>query len=155
MVNRYDSHRLISSLTEGQLFAVLATQQGGQPYTSLVSFAASNDLGSLFFATGRTTAKFKNIQRDNRVALLIDDRSNASIDVLDAAAVTVIGAAAVAGGGERDAAGVLLLDRHPQLAQFLRANDTALLKVLVSRYILVTRFQEVVVWEPSSLTPAG
>jgi hypothetical protein len=31
--------------------ALLSTHNGGQPYASLVAFALSDDLGSLYFAT--------------------------------------------------------------------------------------------------------
>jgi hypothetical protein len=60
--------------------ALLSTHNGGQPYASLVAFALSNDLGSLYFATPRTTCKFSSLQRDCRMALLITKSTNKETD---------------------------------------------------------------------------
>jgi nitroimidazol reductase NimA-like FMN-containing flavoprotein (pyridoxamine 5'-phosphate oxidase superfamily) len=137
--------REISRILAGQLLAVLATQQAGQPYASLLAFATSDDLAHLFLATARDTSKFRNILADNRVALLIDDRSNQSADFETATALTVIGTAAETAGLEKEEARTLYLARHPSLSEFIGASGTALLKIAVSRYVLVTRFQEVLV----------
>jgi nitroimidazol reductase NimA-like FMN-containing flavoprotein (pyridoxamine 5'-phosphate oxidase superfamily) len=135
----------ISRLVASQLLAVLATQQAGQPYASLLAFAAGNDLADIFLATDRATRKFKNIQKDNRVALLIDNRSNQAADFQNAAAVTIIGKAEALEGRERDEGREIYLARHPSLEKFVIAPNTVLLKVAVSRYVVVTRFQEVLV----------
>ncbi|HBI16340.1 MAG TPA: hypothetical protein DDY20_12675 [Desulfobulbaceae bacterium] len=133
----------ISLLVASQLLAVLATQQGGQPYTSLLAFAAGNDLADIFLATDRATRKYKNILEDNRVALLIDNRSNQSADFGAAAAATIIGRAGEMEGRTLEAARTIFLARHPSLEDFVMAPGTALLKVAVSRYVMVTRFEEV------------
>lgn len=135
----------VSRLLTGQLQAVLATQEAGQPYASLMAFAATNDLADIFLATDRATRKFKNILEDSRVALLIDDRANQAADFQAAAAVTIIGKACELQGREMEEARRIYLARHPSLAEFVMAPQTALLRVAVSRYILVSRFQEVVV----------
>lgn len=144
MENQDAVYKEVSRLLASQLLAVLATQQAGQPYASLLAFAESSDLAYIFLATDRTTRKFKNMQEDNRVALLVDDRANQSTDFQAAAVVTIIGKACELQGREMDEARTIYLVRHPTLAEFVMAPHTALLKVAVSRYILVTRFQEVV-----------
>ncbi|MHB8790771.1 MAG: pyridoxamine 5'-phosphate oxidase family protein [Desulfobulbaceae bacterium] len=135
----------VSRLLTGQLQAVLATQDAGQPYTSLMAFAAGNDLSDIFLATDRDTRKFKIIRENSRVALLIDDRANQAADFQAAAAVTIIGNAYELQGREMEEARRIYLAQHPSLAEFVMAPHTALLRVAVSRYILVTRFQEVAV----------
>lgn len=45
----------IRALLEGQPFAVLCTQGGGEPYGSLVAFASSAQLGSVVFCILATT----------------------------------------------------------------------------------------------------
>lgn len=143
-----DQHSLraaVAGLVSGQLLAVLATHSSGQPYTSLISFAVSDDLAVFFFATSRKTSKFKNIMEDGRVALLIDNRSNRAEDLVSASALTVIGTGVEVTGKDRDEATVKLLGRHPSLAGFLKDPATALLRITVSRLILVGRFQEVAV----------
>ena len=77
------------------------------------------------------------------VALLIDNRTNTASDVAEAMAVTVIGRAGEATGAEREQLLALLLARHPGLADFARAVDTAVVAVRVERYLLVDRFQRV------------
>ena len=60
-----------------------------------------------------------------------------------ATAVTALGRAAEVAGEERDRLQRLLLDRHPGLAGFVQAPDTALVAVTVERYLLVDQFQRV------------
>jgi nitroimidazol reductase NimA-like FMN-containing flavoprotein (pyridoxamine 5'-phosphate oxidase superfamily) len=145
MENQDAVRKEVSRLLASQLLAVLATREAGQPYASLLAFAVGSDLADIFLATDRNTRKFKNIREDNRVALLVDDRTNQSVDFHAAAAVTIIGKACELQGREIDEARRIYLVRHPSLAEFVMVPSTALLKVAVSRYILVTRFQEVVV----------
>ena len=61
--------------------------------------------------------------------------------LVTATAVTALGRAAEVAGDERDRLQRLLLDRHPGLAGFIQAPDTALVAVRVERYLLVDRFQ--------------
>ncbi len=143
MADKTSIRREITALVNSQLLAVLSTHRDGQPYASLVAFAFSEDLAEIYFATARSTRKFTNIRQDRRVALLIDNRSNRSEDFHAAAAVTVIGSAVELEGQIREDSVRKYLARHPYLEEFVRAPTTALLKVAVSRYILVTRFQEV------------
>lgn len=145
MENQDAARRKVSRLVAGQLQAVLATQEAGQPYVSLMAFAVGNALADIFLATDRTTRKFKNIQEDSRVALLVDDRANQSADFQEAAAVTIIGTACELQGRGLEKARTIYLARHPSLKEFVMAPTTALLNVTVSRYIMVTRFQEVFV----------
>ena len=133
----------VTELVESQLLAVLSTHREGQPYANLVAFTQSEDLSEIYFATGRSTRKFTNIQQDNRVALLIDSRTNQEADFHSAAAVTIIGSIVELEGQQKEEAQRIYLARHPYLKDFVLAPTTALLRVDVSRYILVTRFQEV------------
>ena len=143
MKKRSTIHKEISGLVNSQLLAVLSTHRQGQPYANLVAFAVTEDLAAIFFATPRSTRKFINILQDNRVALLIDTRSNQSSDFHAAAAVTVLGSADEPEETEKEGARKLYLARHPYLEEFIDSPTTALLKVTVSRYIMVSRFQEV------------
>lgn len=134
----------IRGLLVSQRLAVLATSQRGQPYTSLVAFAFSDDLRRLFFATTRATRKFANLQAEPRVSLLIDNRSHRSDDFREAIAVTALGRAQEVGDSERSALLDLYLERHAGLQEFATAPTCALLQVEVTRYSLVSRFQNVV-----------
>jgi nitroimidazol reductase NimA-like FMN-containing flavoprotein (pyridoxamine 5'-phosphate oxidase superfamily) len=66
----------LEALLRTQQLGVLSTQYKGQPYASLVAFAATEDAKYLLFATTRSTRKYANMESDSRVAMLIDSRSN-------------------------------------------------------------------------------
>jgi nitroimidazol reductase NimA-like FMN-containing flavoprotein (pyridoxamine 5'-phosphate oxidase superfamily) len=134
----------IQELLNSQQLAVLSTHTHGQPYASLVAYAATEDLRHLFFATPVSTRKFTNIQADGRVALLIDSRANRDADFHRAAALTAVGTASPIEAALRDEALALYLARHPYLQDFVRSPTTGLLQVEMSSYFLVTQFQNVV-----------
>ena len=133
----------LEELLESQKLAVLATHDQGQPYGSLVSFAATKDLRQIFFATTRSTRKYANLKKDTRVALVIDSRENTERDLHKAMAVTVTGKAEETGPGQEETYSSIYLEKHPYLKDFLKSPTCALIRVKVDTYYLVRRFQEV------------
>ena len=131
-------------LLNSQRLAVLSTQNDGQPYASLVSFAATPDLRQLLFATTRSTRKYANLTSDPRAAMILDNRSNEEMDIHAAMAVTATGAVAEVPDSERIEAMRLYLTKHPYLEEFVNAPSCALLRLTVTTYYLVRRFQNVV-----------
>jgi len=125
-----------------QRFAVLATQQSDQPYINLVAFAASDDLSSILFATSRNTQKYRNMQENEKVAILIDSRHNEPSDLTGALAITALGAASEIVKDGKDSPVQNYLDRHPTLKEFLRRPETAIISVKITDYILA-RFDRV------------
>jgi len=139
----------IRELCEGESFAVLATQGSGQPYASLIGFATSGDLTHLVFATPKQTRKYALLEKNNQVALLVDNRSSQpdSLDYLSA--LTITGEAEILSSPEeRNKWGELLSDKHPYLQDFLASTDTAVVVVDVHKYLYVHKFQEVSEWIP-------
>lgn len=134
----------LKGLFASQRLAVLATQNKGQPYTSLVAFTASEDIKELSFATTRSTRKYANLTADSRVAMLIDNRSNKATDFRWAMAVTATGKAEEVEGHEREVASKLYLAKHPHLEEFISSPSCALLRIFVDRYYVVSRFQKVI-----------
>jgi general stress protein 26 len=137
--------REIAELLLTQKLAVLSSQTPeGSPYSSLIAFAATDDLQKIVLATPRATRKFANIKHNPKISLLIDNRSNREQDFHDAKAVTVMGTASEI---HPDASGKYLaslyLRKHPYLDDFLHSPSTAFLLISVWRYNLVRRFQEV------------
>jgi nitroimidazol reductase NimA-like FMN-containing flavoprotein (pyridoxamine 5'-phosphate oxidase superfamily) len=137
-----DLRHLVGGVLAAQRFCVLATAGHGQPYGSLVAFAAAEDLKQLVFATSRETRKFSNLMSEPRVALVIDSRSNTDTDLRDAVAVTALGPAREASGVERKRLAGLYLAKHPVLEEFIGWPATALCVVTVDDYV-VARFSEV------------
>jgi nitroimidazol reductase NimA-like FMN-containing flavoprotein (pyridoxamine 5'-phosphate oxidase superfamily) len=134
----------VRGLLSSQRLAVLSTRSGDQPYSNLICFVASDDLKRLFFATTRSTRKYANLMREERVALLLDDRSDDAGDTFRALAVTVLGVAReLKDEIETGEARAAYVARHPHLEEFVSSPSTALLRLDVERYILVRRFQDV------------
>ena len=79
---------VLREMLESQLLGVLGTHHDGEPYTSLVGFAATPDLEQLLFATGRATRKHANLAADSRASMLVDNRSNRPADFTEASAAT-------------------------------------------------------------------
>ncbi|MBN2255182.1 MAG: pyridoxamine 5'-phosphate oxidase family protein [Deltaproteobacteria bacterium] len=128
---------------QGRYLGVLATQDRGQPYTSLMAFAATDDMKQILFATDRATRKFANLTADGRAAMLIDNRSNRYEDIAETTAVTATGTAAVVTGEEKDKLEALYLAKHPYLEAFIAVPSTALVSLNVDSYFIVSKFQDV------------
>ncbi len=135
--------KTLKDLFESQRLGVLATYGEGQPYSSLVAFAATNDLKYLVFATTRATRKYANLSAESRVAMLVDNRSNQDSDFHSAMAVTALGEAEEVKESERGHLLKLYLAKHPYLEEFVNSPTCALLKMCVDRYYMVSRFQNV------------
>lgn len=133
----------IKDLFLTQRLAVLSTQRGGQPYTTLVAFAASQDLEDLYFATTRATRKYANLKADSRVAMLMDNRSNEVSDFRWAMAVTAVGRAEEVQAQEQEKVMAIYLAKHSHLRDFVGSPSCAMFRVRVRTYYMVNRFQEV------------
>ena len=147
-----DSHQLkqkLKELFDSQRLAVLATHRSGQPYGSLVAFAATDDLKHLLFATTRGTHKYANLSQDGRVAMLVDNRSNQEADFHNAIAATAVGTVEEVEGGEKEGLLECYLVKHPYLKEFVASLTCAFLKVKVETYYVVSRFQEVMELHPA------
>ncbi len=126
---------LLRRVMTTQYFAVLNTIGEGLPHSCLISFAAADDLRSLVFVTRRDTQKYKDIQENQEVSLLVDNRTNSPTDIYEATAIEVIGTAKEdTENGSRFKA--VLIDRHPQLQRFAEAADNAIILVRVREYVI-------------------
>ena len=134
----------LEKLFRNQRLGVLATQNDGQPYSSLVAFTPSKDLRWLYFATTRSTRKYAYLSRDPRVSMLIDNRSNEASDFKLAMAVTATGTAEEVQKSEREGLKTEYLSKHPYLKEFVEAPTCAIIRVEVKTYFMVTQFQNVV-----------
>lgn len=137
------SSQMLQELFAAQRSAVLATTENGQPYLSLMAFATTIDLQYLLVATYRATRKYRNIEADPRVALLVDNRTNQPTDTEQAMAVTALGAAKEVGAAEKDRFLQIYLAKHPHLEKFVTSPKCALIEVEVERYFVVSNFQEI------------
>jgi uncharacterized protein YhbP (UPF0306 family) len=141
----------VRALVSEEPFAVLCTQGEGQPYGSVVAYAFSDDLRAVTFATPMGTWKYRLLSECDRVALVIDSRARFPEDMMKVKALTATGQAIqLDPGPEFDRWADLLTTRHPRLQPFVTDPSTALFRVDITRYVHVSRFQEVQQWIPGS-----
>ncbi len=133
----------INQILRSRLTAVLATQGKEGPWTTLVSFSASEDMKTLWFATSRVTRKFANLNWNSNVSMLMDTRTNSVSDLYSASALTAIGHARELNDTERENALALMKEQHGYLSTFLSSPTVAIIQVNIRKYILVTSFQNV------------
>lgn len=136
----------LRELNVSQSFAVLATNDNGKVYTSLISFAVTPDLAKLIFATPKNTQKYKNIRSAKDVSLLIDNRSSVRKNLMATEAITLIGTASPLRKSKvKDELAAVFVKKHPELADFIQDGNTALIAVEISRCIHVGKFQTITV----------
>ena len=146
MSDNQEIQRLLSELFDAQRFGVLATENDGQPHTSLMAFAPTDELASLVFVTARHTRKFGNMQRNRRVAFLIDNRANRTTDTREAVAVMARGRVEEIAGPEKDEATGVYLKRHPSLKTFVASPDCAVMRLRVDVYEIVKGIASIKEW---------
>ncbi len=138
----------LDELLSSQALVVLATERDGLPYASLMAFAADGR-DTVYVATTRSSRKWGNLESNENVSLLIDNRANQTRDFTEAAAATGIGTATKCRNTSAERARVALLARHPHLADFLDAPSTSLVRVEIDRWYVVQRFQAVTMVDAS------
>jgi hypothetical protein len=135
---------ILRAMLESQLLGVLGTHHEGEPYTSLVGFAATDDLKFLLFTTGRATRKHANLVADSRASMLIDSRTNRPADFTEAAAATAVGVVEEVGESELPEFDRVFLKKLPHLESFVASPSCVRLRLRVTAYMVVTHFQHVV-----------
>lgn len=103
--------RAVEILDSNRIMAIATIRPDGWPQATLVGYASEGIL--LYFAISRTSQKFANIERDNRVSIAIgrDFHDPGSIRGLSIAAHV----SEVSDPEQRDRALERLLDQHPGL----------------------------------------
>jgi general stress protein 26 len=132
----------LKSLMEEQKLAVLASFHDEKPYTNLVAFVTSDDLKYIFFVTPVSTRKYSYLSESRKASMMIDNRSNDESDFKDAMAVNATGN--VIEVEKSDELKGLYLKKHPFLMDFIHSPSSALMRMNVERYIVASKFQNVV-----------
>ena len=139
----------IQTILETARFAVLATQDCGQPHASLVAMTPIRANCSILFATYRSTRKFANLSRSNRVALFIGDQIANHSESESPSVLTTHGIASEAPLARHDELACKHAERHPQLAEMLDSMDCALVLVRITAYEIVQSIDQVRWWNVS------
>ncbi|HET9399265.1 MAG TPA: pyridoxamine 5'-phosphate oxidase family protein [Sphingomicrobium sp.] len=118
----------LSILGDHRIMAISTVRPDGWPQTTIVGYA--NEGWAIYFMIFRSSQKFTNIERDNRVSVAI----SGATDYLSDIKAVYAGAHAfeVTDAKERERAWKLLMDRHPNLADFGSPDltQTALMRAI-------------------------
>jgi nitroimidazol reductase NimA-like FMN-containing flavoprotein (pyridoxamine 5'-phosphate oxidase superfamily) len=134
-------------LNETERHAVLATACENKPYTSIVAFALTQDMKGVLFATPKNTRKYRNIIKNNHVAVLIDNRNNTDKAYMGAESVSILGTAKPVRRGKRWLElSRVFVRKHPALKEFVRAPSTGLILVEATHCVHVSQFQMISEW---------
>lgn len=134
---------LLEEVFSSQSFASLATYYKDGLHNCLVAFSVSEDMKTIYLCTPRTTRKYNNLLENPTVSMLIHNSSNQAADLKNAIAVTVAGKAQEVSEEERQSASQHFLEKHPYMKDFVLSKNTAIITVYVTRYDIVTHFQDV------------
>jgi len=139
----------IKNILLSESFAVLSTQGDGQPFSSLITYACSEDFKKIIFATPLATKKFDLISKCSKVSIMVDTRSSNPESINDINAITISGDALIAEDNQDKTLYLsLLVKTHPYLESFVNAPTTGIISVNVEQYLYVRKFQEVIEWTP-------
>lgn len=148
--SEFDAKTATERVMSTELYGVLATQNNGHPYTSLVAYANSSDLKHIIFTTPKTTRKHAFLESCHHVAFQVDNRPKEIKSLMVIESLTATGSAHEINPKEKDYQKFkgLLLDRHHYLEHFLASPSSALYCINVNHFFHVVRFQEVSVVSP-------
>lgn len=125
----------IEILNSHQIMAVSTVRHDGWPQTTIVGYA--NEGWTVYFLIFRSSQKFANIERDDRISIAVSGNSNT---LSDAKAVYAgAHASEVTDEAERRLVWNSLLSRHPNLADvgFPDKAETALMRAACKYVSLV------------------
>jgi nitroimidazol reductase NimA-like FMN-containing flavoprotein (pyridoxamine 5'-phosphate oxidase superfamily) len=127
----------IESIIKASGFAVLATIGNGQPHASLIAITPIKGSRHLVFATYRNTLKYRNLELNSRVALLIQSGFVNFKDAERSTVLTIIGQTEEISIPGNTATYREHLKRHPDLSSFMSSPDCALILFKAQSYQLV------------------
>jgi uncharacterized pyridoxamine 5'-phosphate oxidase family protein len=143
IIDDTDVLKSITGVFEKQKVAVLATSGEDGPYQSLVAYTVLPGFKEIVFATDRNTTKFNNIKKVPEVSLLMDNRTEKLNDFKNIIVVTAVGEAGEVEGAFEDGPGKEYMECHPLLGEKFLTESSALIRIKIKKYIVVSKFSEV------------
>jgi nitroimidazol reductase NimA-like FMN-containing flavoprotein (pyridoxamine 5'-phosphate oxidase superfamily) len=147
--------RYIEDVLRTSRLAVLATESDGQPHASLIAITPVSGFRQLLFVTYRKTRKFENLAHNDKVAVLIQGEDLYSSGRHKSFALTAFGKAREIEISGYEEVLHAHLERHPDLENFIRKNNFALILITVDTYQVVHDIDNVSWWSVSDLETTG
>ncbi len=129
----------MKALAREKDICVLATISGNKPHCSLMAYATDDPCLEIYMVTHRRTAKYRNLEENRNVSLLIDTREeHHGTGRAHGRALTVSGTfEPIADGEKRQSVRARLLERHPHLKEFMNDPDAEPLCIKVTSFLLL------------------
>ncbi len=117
---------------------VLATVSSGKPHCSLMSYITDPECREIFMVTHSHTRKYKNLQENPCVSLLIDTREeDRNLAVGQKKALTISGTFQKVDPTRRKEIREQFLARHPQLKELADDPEAVLISIRVQSFQLL------------------
>jgi uncharacterized pyridoxamine 5'-phosphate oxidase family protein len=143
MKNQIITKDYIGGILNTSGFAVLATEDNSQPHVSLIAITPLENCRQLIFATYRNTLKYKNISKNNKVAVLIESGDDKRKFLQKSTVLTIIGHTEEISLEEYEAAYHAHLKRHPEMESFMLSSECALIMVIAHSYQVINGIDDI------------
>lgn len=136
---------VITEVIKAGTMCVLSTISGDRPYTSLMRYAADDRCMEIYLVTHKNTTKYRNLLKNPHVSLLMDTRTRAALS--DIQALSIEGVAFTVSDADRqasDRASIVdrFIQRHPDISEFVRHPDAAVICVEVHEFLLLNGIRD-------------
>ena len=126
----------MKNLAKEETFCVLATVNRKKPYCSLMAYVTDENCEEIYMVTLRNTQKYKNLNKNPAVSLLIDTREKSPRS--EAKALTVEGVCTkIESDAKRKKVKTKLLAAHPHLDGFINHPEAEILCIKISSFLLL------------------
>lgn len=129
----------MQSLLKNHDVCVLATESHGTPHCSLMAYVVSEDGRRVYMVTERNSVKFRNLKINPAVSFLVDTRETHGKNRRpETKALTVAGRyEPLEDDTTRAEIEQRLLEKHPQLAVFLKNPDAEIIPIHIQSFLLL------------------
>jgi general stress protein 26 len=127
----------IEEVLKTNRFAVLATEGDGQPHMSLIAITPFGNFRQLIFATYRNTRKYRNLEHNSKVAVLIECGHVNMKGLSKTVVLTINGHTEEISIADNEAAYQAHLKKHPEMESFMLSSDCSLIMVIAQSYQIV------------------
>ena len=131
----------IKQILMDEKYCVLATAMNNKPHCSLMAYCIDEDCKKLYMVTDKDSDKYRNLQANGIVSLMIDTRSS---DIgKTAKALTVNGSFKPINDEETiNNVKQKLIERHPGLNVFLDKESSFIISIEVESFLLLDGFTD-------------
>ncbi|MFO7727420.1 MAG: pyridoxamine 5'-phosphate oxidase family protein [Desulfonatronovibrio sp.] len=129
--------KTIKEIIRANDLAVLATSAENTPYCSLMAYVSGDGGLKIYMLTRKDSRKFRNINANPQVCLMVDTRADKQGDRQSIKALTISGTCFPAHSSEQDPLLDLLIRTHPQLKTLAEYSDAVVMQVAAESFLLL------------------